>query len=238
MSAADRSQGQYVVDKASRRAKTTSTSNGAPSGEAKRRKTTTHRSSKVSDSAMSSECPSSRNGHVAAVVNNEMLLWGGVSVEESTGDEYYCSPDVIECFDLFTGQWNRRQASSDSPSDLPHPCSDSRIGVVRNRDIYQFGGSYFTDGRRAFSSDLHKLDGLTLEWERIIPKNQATPTGRSLHGVCVLGKEGDEHLVLMGGLGENVYSTTPKEDQFVPDPTDPDVGWSGEVWLFSPTKSE
>ncbi|XP_065843600.1 ATP-dependent translocase ABCB1-like [Oscarella lobularis] len=51
MSAADRSQRQYDVHKASWRAKTTSTSNGVPNGEAKRRKTTTHRSSKVSDSS-------------------------------------------------------------------------------------------------------------------------------------------------------------------------------------------
>ena len=49
MSAADRSQCQYDVHKASWSAKTTSTSNGVPNGEAKRRKTTTRRSSKVSD---------------------------------------------------------------------------------------------------------------------------------------------------------------------------------------------
>ena len=159
-------------------------------------------------------------------------------MEESTGEEYFCSPDVIESFDLLTREWYRRRATSNSPSDMPHPCSDSRIGVVQNRDIYQFGGSYFTDGRRAFSSDLHKLDGLTFEWERIVPKSQSMPSGRSHHGVCVLGKEGDEHVVLMGGLGENVYSTTPKEDEFIPDPNNPYVGWNNEVWLFSSRKSE
>ena len=129
-------------------------------------------------------------------------------------------------------------STSNSPSDMPHPCSDSRIGVVQNRDIYQFGGSYFTDGRRAFSSDLHKLDDLTFEWERIVPKSQSMPSGRSHHGMCVLGEKGDEHLVLMGGLGENVYSTSPKEDQFISDPSDPYVGWNSEVWLFCSRKSE
>ena len=188
---------------------------------------------------MSSACPSSRNGHVAAVVNEEMLLWGGMAVRESTGDIYMCSHDLIECFNLLTSRWNQRRAASNSPSDLPHPCANARIGIVQNQDIYQFGGVYkLFNGRDLFSSDIHELDGLTLEWQRIHLNDQSTPSGRSQHGLCVLGKKGDEHLVIMGGLGTKIVSPIPDGSQIIPHPDNPDVGLSNEVWLFSIQKSE
>ena len=40
-------------------------------------------SNHFSSSKMSSACPSSRYGHVAVVINDEMLVWGGVAVRES-----------------------------------------------------------------------------------------------------------------------------------------------------------
>ena len=122
-------------------------------------------------------------------------------VKESTGENYYFSPDLIECFNLLTSQWNERRATSNSPSELPHPCRNARIGVVQNRDIFQFGGLYKSSdqGRPIYLNDVHKLDGLTLEWQRIHSNDQSTPSGRSNHGMCVLGEKGDEHLLIMGG---------------------------------------
>ena len=160
-------------------------------------------------------------------------------MRESTGENYLCSPDLIECFNLLTSQWNERRATSNSPSDLPHPFFHARIGVVQNRDIYQFGGIYFSsDGRRVFSNDVHKLDGSTLEWQRIHSNDQSTPSGRSAHGMCVLGKKGDEHLVMMGGLGTTIVSPIPDGSQFIPNPNNPGEGWNNEVWLFCIQKSE
>ena len=194
---------------------------------------------RFSSSKMSSACPASREGHVAAVINDEMLVWGGGAVRESTGKNYLCSPDLMECFNLLTSQWNERRATSNSPSDLPHPCLFARIGVVQNRDIYQFGGRYFSsDGRAVYSNDVHKLDGLTLEWERIHSNDQSTPSGRESHGMCVLGKRGDEHLVMMGGAGTTIVSPIPDGSQFIPSSKYPDEGWNNEVWLFCIRKSE
>ena len=188
---------------------------------------------------MSSACPSSRYGHVAAVLNDEMLLWGGEAVRESTGEKYLCSPDLIECFNLLTSQWNERRATSNSPSDLPHTCGGARIGVVQNRDIYQFGGDYFSSDRRpVFSNDVHKLDGLTLEWQRIHSNDQSTPSGRESQGMCVLGKKGDEHLVIMGGFGTKIVSPIPDGSQFITSSKHPGMGWNNEVWLFCIRKSE
>ena len=144
-----------------------------------------------------------------------------------------CSHDLIHCFNLLTSQWNERRTTSNSPSDLPHPCSGARIGVVQNRDIYQFGGAYkLFDGRNVFSSDLHELDGLTLEWKRIHPNEQSTPSGRSQHGLCVLGKEGDEHLVMIGGLGTKIISPVPDGSQFIPHPENPEVGLATKFGCF------
>ena len=189
---------------------------------------------------MSSACPSSRYGHVSAVINDEMLVWGGVAVRESTGKNYLCSPDLMECFNLLTSQWNERRATSNSPSDLPHPCRNARIGVVQNRDIYQFGGGYSSSdqGRDVYLNDVHKLDGSTLEWQRIHSNDQSTPSGRVNHGMCVLGKKGDEHLVMMGGWGTKIVSPIPDGSQFIPNSKYPEEGWNNEVWLFCIQKSE
>ena len=159
-------------------------------------------------------------------------------MRESTGKKYYCSRDLIECFNLLTSQWNQRRATSKSPSDPPHPCEDARIGVVQNRDIYQFGGLYSaSDGRLVYFNDVHKLDGSTLEWQRIHSNDQSTPSGRVNHGMCVLGKKGDEHLVMMGGYGTKIVSPL-DGSQFIPNPKIPDFGWNNEVWLFCIQKSE
>ena len=189
---------------------------------------------------MSSACPSSRMGHVAAVINDEMLVWGGFAVRESTGKMYVRSPELIECFNLLTSQWNERRATSNSPSDLPHPCFHARICVVQNRDIYQFGGFYFSSdqGRLVYLNDVHKLDGSTLEWQRIHSNDQSTPSGRESHGMCVLGKKGDEHLVIMGGHGTTIVSPIPDGSQFIPSSKYPNEGWNNEVWLFGIRKSE
>ncbi|XP_065841442.1 uncharacterized protein [Oscarella lobularis] len=183
---------------------------------------------------MSSTGPSSRWGHVVVIIDHEMLLWGGEAMRESTGEKFFCSQDVIECLNLSTSEWNQRRAISNIPqSDIPHPCRNARIGVVQNRDIYQFGGFYFSsDRRRVYSNDVHKLHGSTLEWQRIHSNDQSTPSGRTDHGMCVLGKKGDEHLVIMGGYGTTIVSAIPDGSQFIPSSHYPNRGRNNEVWLF------
>ena len=166
-----------------------------------------------------------------------MLLWGGTAVKEATGEKYLCSHELIECFNLSTSEWNQRRGKAENSSDLPHPCCGARIAVIHDRDIYQFGGLCLLDGRRVFPNDVHKLDGLTLHWQRILPNNQSTPVGRSSHGLCILGEKGNEHLVMMGGYGINIVFPTP-ESQSIPHSEDPDLGLNNEVWLFSLQTSE
>ena len=158
-------------------------------------------------------------------------------MRELTGKKFYCSHDVIECLNLSTSEWNKRLAISQS--DIPHPCIHAQIGVVQNRDIYQFGGFYLSsDDRPVYLNDIHKLDGSTLEWQRIHSNDQLTPSERTNHGMCVLGKKGDEHLVMMGGYGTAIVSPIPDGSQFIPSLKSPNRGRNNEVWLFSIQKSE
>ena len=187
---------------------------------------------------MSSACPRSRWGHVAAVINDELLLWGGVGAREDTGELCLCYSDLIECFNLLTNQWNQLKATSESPFDIPHPCSAARIGVVEKRDIYQFGGRHSSPyRRRIYASGVYKLDGSRLTWQQILPKGKTTPIGRSQHGLCVLGKKGDEHLVIHGGFGMRMASPVPSGYQFIPAKAKPDLGSYNDVWFFSLQKS-
>ena len=162
-------------------------------------------------------------------------------MNEATGDQQACPLDQIECFNLSTSQWNQRGATSSRPSDIPGPCLNARIDVVQNRDIYQFGGDHpASNGRHVYGNDFHKLNGLTLEWQRISPNglSTATPTGRTEHGLCVLGRRGDEHLVAMGGGGTKIVSPMAEGSLWVAHPVDPDLGYNNEVWLFSLRASE
>ena len=188
---------------------------------------------------MSSACPPSRGGHAAAVIGHEMLLWGGAApAREEKGGTITCPPDLIECFNLLTCQWKQRRATSKSPSDIPPPCSDVGIGVVQNRHIYQFGGHLFTpESGSVYFNDVHKLDGLTLEWQGIAPTSQSTPTRRSLLGLCVLGQVGDEHIVVMGGYGTNIVPQT-AEFQFNMDLKYDSFGYTNDVWFFSMRESK
>ena len=165
-------------------------------------------------------------------------MWGGLAIKATTSEKYFRSSDLIECFNLSTSQWNELRAKSNSPSDLPHPCANAKIAVVQNRDIYQVGGFYrSSDGTHGYLNDDHKLDRVTLDWQLIRPNDVRTPIGRSSHGLCVLGKKGDEHLVMMGGIGTKISFPT-RGCQFIRDPKSPDLGFNNEVWLFSLRMSE
>ena len=174
------------------------------------------------------------------MIDNEMLLWGGLAEREATGETYMCSHDLIECFNLLTSEWNQRRATFNSQSDLPHQCFHAQIGVVQNRDIYQFGGRYksSSDDRFRYFNDVYKLDGSTLDWQLICPDDESSPRGRSQHGMCVLGKKGDEHLVTIEGFGAMIPSPIPDGSQFLPHPNDPYGCFNNETWLFSLRKSE
>eukprot|EP00118_Oscarella_pearsei_P014168 m.119676 g.119676 ORF g.119676 m.119676 type:complete len:322 (+) comp37705_c1_seq3:3-968(+) len=128
-----------------------------------------------------SACPDLRDGHLSAIFERQMLVWGGGA--RRRGENCYFSHE-----------------------DVPNHSSGSQIAVFGSRQIYQFGGVHWSDFR--YFNDLHKLDGMTLEWKQIVPR-EFIPEGRAQCGLCILG----DHLAMMGGNGR--------------------TGLKNDVWLFS-----
>eukprot|EP00118_Oscarella_pearsei_P024378 m.305361 g.305361 ORF g.305361 m.305361 type:complete len:645 (+) comp40859_c0_seq6:2504-4438(+) len=137
-----------------------------------------------------SNCPDRRFGHNSAIIGREMLVWGG-----GDGIGSYLSHEIVWRLDLDEKSWSKRMATFEGKDDLPRPSAYSGIAIVGDREIYQFGGEVCRSSPWKYFNDLHKLDGVKLEWRRILPKEGTIPEERSECGMCVL----DDQLVIMGG---------------------------------------
>eukprot|EP00118_Oscarella_pearsei_P008460 m.43660 g.43660 ORF g.43660 m.43660 type:complete len:655 (+) comp33462_c0_seq5:190-2154(+) len=136
--------------------------------------------------------PEPRSDHLSAIVQNEMLVWGGKSPE----DDQFFSHDIVWNLDLSTTLWSKRQSTFATFDDVPHDSAGSRIAVGENGDIYQFGGGFFSreSSTWEYFNDLHKLNGRTLQWQKVLTE-EPLPPERDACGLCLLG----DKLVLFGG---------------------------------------
>ncbi|XP_065829544.1 uncharacterized protein [Oscarella lobularis] len=188
-----------------------------------------HRKSEYDDQ------PESREGHAAAVLDSQMLVWGG-AVVESERKVHYMLNETIWSLNLRDNAWSRRNAEFRRDVDVPIPSSASKIAVVSNRCIYHYGGihpSRHELGSVAYTSNLHTLDPSTFEW-RIVRRSSPWPHGRSGCGLCLLGDEGNRVLVVFGGRGDKISSLAPGAAWF------PATGlyrayngFNNELWVFS-----
>ena len=185
---------------------------------------------------MTSNVPRPRHAHVAALIGNEMLLWGGLTRRE-TGEVELLSNESIESFNLCTNEWSERQSTWDSPSDVPVPSKAATIAVVNDRYVYQYGGMYSSSNDSIFCDRLYKLDGFTLKWEKIAFASQsACPAGRAACGLCALGRKEDRHLVVTGGWGKRGVFRIPGSEWILTEGAKRSL--NNEVWLFSVNKSK
>ena len=175
--------------------------------------------------------PRPRHGHVAAFIGNRMLLWGGVTRQE-TGEVELCSNEFIMSLNLCTNKWSERQSTWDSQSDLPVPLTGASVAVVNDRYAYQYGGMR-SSSDSVFCNGLHKLDGFTLKWQKVaLASEKAHPAGRRSFGLCALGSKEDRQLVMTGGWGksDDVFRV-PGSDWISAESGS--VAWNNELWLFS-----
>lgn len=184
---------------------------------------------------MTSNVPRPRHGHVAALIGNEMLLWGGLTKRE-TGQVRFLSNESIESFNLCTNEWSERQSTWNSPSDVPVPSNGATSAVVNDRYVYQYGGMYdSSSGDTIFCDRLYKLDGFTLKWEKIsLASKSARPVGRAACGLCALGSKEDRRLVMVGGWGKSSGVRAPASILT----QNATRSWNNEVWLFSVNESK
>ena len=203
--------------------------------------TTRHPPSSITDSSAdtrqshdersSEDRPEHRIGHVAAIIDRQMLVWGG-----GPGERRYMSNETIWALNLCDNVWSRRATTFRRNVDVPIPSSASKIAVASNRRIYHYGGIYPSPcefGSLAYTSNLHTLDPSTFEW-RIVRRTSPWPHGRSGCGLCLLGDEGNRVLVVFGGRGDEISSLAPGSSWIPATGQYREFdGFNNELWTFS-----
>ncbi|XP_065846164.1 uncharacterized protein [Oscarella lobularis] len=179
--------------------------------------------------------PEHRKGHVAAVLDRQMLVWGGC-VSGRDIKTRYLSSETIWTLNLRDNVWSKRRTTFRREVDVPIPSSASKIAVTSNRCIYHYGGihpSPHVFGSLAYTSNLHTLDPSTFEW-RIVRQSSPWPHGRSGCGMCLLGDEGNRVLVVFGGRGDEIFSPAPGSSWIPAAGQYREFdGFNNELWTFS-----
>lgn len=94
----------------------------------------------------SGDAPCARLGHVAAVVGDDLWIFGGRTNEkQDLNDLYSCN--------LSTGIWKKHQATGDVPKDRSYHSADAAGGHV-----FVWSGCTTVDGEFTRLNDLHRLD--------------------------------------------------------------------------------
>ena len=181
-----------------------------------------------------------REGHAAAVLENQMLVWGGAVTELGEKTRYMSSETIWSLNLTDIKVWSKRRANFKREVDVPIPSSASKIAVVSNRCIYHYGGIHPSQselGSLAYTSNLHTLDPSTLEW-RIVRRSSPWPHGRSGCGLCLLGDEGNRVLVVFGGRGDEIASLAPGASWIKATGVlhHEYNGFNNELWTFSLSK--
>ena len=179
--------------------------------------------------------PEHREGHAAAVLDRQMLVWGG-AVVESGKKTSYMSSETIWSLNLRNSVWSKETAKFRREVDVPIPSSASKIAVASNRCIYHYGGVHPSPrqfGSLAYTSNLHTLDPSTFEW-RIVRRTSPWPHGRSGCGLCLLGDEGNRVLVVFGGRGDEISSLATGASWIPATGLYREYnGFNNELWAFS-----
>ena len=126
--------------------------------------------------------PKARFGHAAVVVDNNMLVWGGFGVDETS---------TVETFDVSSATWlEPRQLHGDT---LPNGLYNMAVTSDKKR-AYVFGG--YSNSTRQFYNQLFVIDLTSLECRELVPGSSSRPSARSRSRMLCYGRK----LVMYGGL--------------------------------------
>lgn len=131
------------------------------------------------------DVPFQRYGHSAVAYGDKVYIWGG------RNDETVC--DILFCFDTKTLKWSKPEVSGCLPL-----ARDGHSACVYGHKMYIFGG--FEETIDQFSSDVHCLNLLTMQWEYIQTYGEP-PAYRDFHTATVLS----DRMYIFGGRGD-LYS--------------------------------
>ena len=125
--------------------------------------------------------PKAREDHAAVVVDNNMLVWGGRGVDETS---------TMETFDVSSATWlEPRQLHGDT---LPNGLYDMAVTSDKKR-AYVFGG--YSNSTRKYYNQLFVIDLTSLECRELVPGSSSRPSARNGSRMVCYGRK----LVMYGG---------------------------------------
>ena len=125
--------------------------------------------------------PKARVYHAAVVVDDKMLVWGGLRVDETS---------TVETFDVSSATWlEPRQLHGDT---LPNGLHSMAVTSVEKR-AYVFGG-YSVATRRGCNL-LFVVDLTSLECRELVPGSLSRPSARKGSRMACYGRK----VVMYGG---------------------------------------
>ncbi|XP_019854275.1 PREDICTED: kelch domain-containing protein 3-like isoform X2 [Amphimedon queenslandica] len=130
--------------------------------------------------------PVKRYGHSTIKIGDYLYMWGGFG----SGVHY----DVMEVYHLPTGAWAQKPTTG-----TPPPGNFGYSSVAIWKDIYYFGG--YGDG---YENSLHSFNVDSFKWRELSPSSfDHGPMKKSHSGLASAHFDGEDYLVLIGGLGSS-----------------------------------
>ncbi len=178
-----------------------------------------HRRKKIADPPVSVNelpvpppLPRARQGHVAALLERRLVVFGGrvPTTDQRDGPRSYANDVLV--FDWSSGAWTLH----DEPSvaSWPAPRHNHAACALRDGSLFVSHGS----GAAGFFDDvwLLQLDRGAVVWVRV-PRTEPWPAARHGHACGLVSRDGRDFVVLSGGhSGRQSHGPT----------------YHGDVWLF------
>ena len=169
--------------------------------------------------------PDPREGHESVLVNNKLLVWGGVMIND--GRWRMLSRCECHTMDLSSQQWSQKISQMDNSQDEPTPCLHARCAIIENM-VYPFGGWYIDRGMTLRLQETFSFDCEKMKWKKLEIKGKK-PIARNSCGLCAVG----ETLLMVGGaIPHSDRETLPDGAQYKQHTTI--YGYTNDCWEFSP----
>ena len=134
--------------------------------------------------------PMNRDLHSTEKVGDYLYMWGGHHNKSM-------SP-VMEVCHLPTGRWERKITTGNPPQGVYAYAS-----AVIGNEIFYFGGQH-----NSYHNSLYSFNVNTFNWKELSPTSlHCHPMVKGYCGMVALQLDGEDYLVVIGGLGPSPVGT-------------------------------
>jgi len=190
------------------------------------------------DAKVHANAPQSRQGHVAAAIDDKIFVWGGYSVLEN-GHVEFCGKEMC-VYNMTADSWSLDTPRENGPATRTGASMVSAWGDM----LIAFGG-FVSNATSPHSSDVFFYDTTRKSWldvEKVgCPTRSPSPEngGVKIHVVGVPPTPRDKHtacmyknkMIVFGGWGPNPNGCIPHES-YDEDILNHRLGWNNEVHVL------